>query len=883
MQLVNELRSALAGAAVVTLAAGSPADSVKADTLTISADELEETQELRDSVSDLQDGFEIDLSSPEALLETFESGSMLELSDIIPEELLADMSLGDDLQEDADLAWGARIDGTWSEEMQGDGTLVSWNLDALGDDGLAGRAIQAQLDLPGRDFPLSLGTLLHPDEGSLPESGGEIAGIGIMSNHLFDGARTIGHGDPSRLGDPGWAPLEDMRDDYLFTEFENVRIEFERVTRSSDGETEPRWLGRWSARVVEKDEGGDVTGRVGRISGWICDHETHARDQELCEREPFQLTGWAPSSEGHESHSETFSEDAALDLPEVASLTEVDLALSGLPDNENVNPQEPGILLEFNRPADPASLAANVEIATRDADDDILSVEGDWRDKGDGKFAFVPYAELHSGTRYEVEVSGGPDGVRSADGTEHLDNSASFDFTTLLDLKRQSPEWTPDQDQLFTADENAPPSAADPRASGEPVGAHVYQTVEDPELVPGKPALTRIWVDWEKHKDIHPDWQPDTFYMRLWHNPAGQRVEAIHRNEAWSEGSAAESRVRIARQRDFSDADRRDAANTLNVHGWEPSQGQAGISFTLEPFDPYPSRLERAVIDHDHDVEIWDNHPGEHRLYYVVLDGAEPDFSLLDILSPVPPRFPREVNRDFLSHAIRAYEDYFPQFMPYTGASAIPLGEDTTEILENDEVHERYERARGNINIDSADDRRRYMLAAYIRKIQQQNADMLQPTDTVAVIVPRGFVDDANAFAFLNDARGDDVNARALLGDGPYHAGAVIIEDYEELGADEFAMTVVHEVAHDMGLGHHPGDAGDVDSAEGKKIDEISGWRMSLGGDDGWNKSSVDGNQQEPGTLISPMFPSVKPTSFIMFRGHEYGEIQQAIDDGLLP
>ena len=118
--------------------------------------------------------------------------------------------------------------------------------------------------------------------------------------------------------------------------------------------------------------------------------------------------------------------------------------------------------------------------------------------------------------------------------------------------------------------------------------------------------------------------------------------------------------------------------------------------------------------------------------------------------------------------------------------------------------------------------------------------------------------------------------------------------------ANETAQVILHEIAHEFGLEHNPGNArvpgpcpetGSVSAADlqGRNVDGIEAWRMSEDGLSGWNKSQEEGNGQVlDHTLVSIMWPFGMPMRYMSLTEDEYSRFQQSIRsrpaaNGLLP
>lgn len=802
-------------AAVLALLASTAV--TQAQTIEIPRDQVEDLQQ---DIEDIQDmDISIDFSSPNAMMRTFEEfGS-------------SDMVESYGMGWHRDVVWEMTISGSWDDTITGDGELTHWRL------GDTGAMLHALLRDEQREAPLIIGVSAPEVIGRHIDGGGSEVGIGTIDNHFFESDRILGHvHDSDRMDAPGFQPLEDMVDEFDETQFRNAVVDVVEAGEDEDGALS--WHMRWTATLVEEDQFGNPTGRLANVRGWLCDAASHEDDPDAC-RGDFELVSHLPTE-----------------------------------DHTNVNPETPGLILTFSEPADIESLDENTIVYTQDSGGDQLPIPGQWHREDEGVYHFENHDALHSGTTYRVEISGGEDGVVSDRSRHPLEEDIAWDFSTLVDLPAQAvgADGPSPLDMLAVQ-----AASTNPIEPGEPIGVRVFQTIEEPELTIHKPAMTRLWVDWEPHDDIAPSWQPETFEMTVQHSPSERRVQSIGRNTVVSD-SAGRSTIQIRPQETFDADDRRNAANTVNLLGWSPDAAFDGVTIRLEPAAPYPEPLESAVVEHDHEVELWDHNPGFHNLYYVFLEDDDLDTQLA-------------------KQGFEEYGEYVFQFMPYRGGSAQPL----TDPVSRDELRSR-EISREMIATTGRRDvifndpfsaitseyqpgetpgtRRILRMAALIRALQREHAELLAPDDTVALVVSGGTLADGAVASSIIHGAWDNARYR---GTHPYRAGAIVISTHDALDAELFATTVIHEIGHDMGLEHWPGHSDEVGNLSDEKDSSISGWRMALTGVDGWNKSSIDGNQEKPGILATPMWPKLFRAEDVMMRDFQYETLQVSIADGYLP
>ena len=107
----------------------------------------------------------------------------------------------------------------------------------------------------------------------------------------------------------------------------------------------------------------------------------------------------------------------------------------------------------------------------------------------------MPDEPLKPGVRYTARVKVGEVGVKALDGSLLEDTEGggwqSWDFTTQLDL-----------------------SPADGSAI-QHLACHLFQSVRDPRLIAGKPALARVYASWPRHPDVLGEAQVEELDARV--------------------------------------------------------------------------------------------------------------------------------------------------------------------------------------------------------------------------------------------------------------------------------------------------------------------------------------------------------------------------------
>ena len=799
-------------------------------TITVPEEEFEDLQEEIDEFRGMEMP-EIDFSSPAGMLETFEA--------FAGSDMVEAMGLG----WKRDVVWEMDISGSWSETVSGQGEIVHWR---AGEDGAI---LNAQLRDGRREAPLIVGVMADGVIGTHYQDGNPDVGIGTIDNHFFEPDRIFGHArDSESMRAPGFSGLEEIVDEYDQTMFYGSRIEVLEAGETDDGSES--WHIRWTSTLQEEDQFGNPTGRMASVRGWLCDAASYEDDPEACRREDFDLLAKRPADE-----------------------------------RTNVNPEDPGIVLTFTQPADIASLDEHFGLFTRDQQGQSVIVDGEWSREGEAEYHFIPDEPLRPGVRYNAHIRSGeaPDqAVRAADAGQPLDASVAWEFTTLLNLAEQG---------VGAAFEGGPDAGDD-----HPLSVDVYQVAINPRLTRDKPALSRIRAAWEKHEDIHPAYQPDSFEMAIDITPEHGHIVGQDDGLAWSgqQGRVVE----LIHQNEFDDWDAKAMRHTINAFGWRPQGEHSQIEVTLEPEDPYPEQLEEAVTTAVRDLRHWGHDPGDLRFFFSMLDVGDWGSPETEALTPINwvtlwdklhdgHNIPDDIESK-VAETVHLVEQYIPQFMPHRAGRGAPtnmVGNEGDLFISkvrdprfamNDLLHA----ADGCHDWDihpfvGACISNTSVIAAYLRLLQSRLGDGLDREDFVVLFVPDGTLGPGTAGVELTID-----SAWAFEGFTDLKSRAVIVEVQENLSAEELAVVVVHEMAHGYGLHHNPGHAEEVGPISGYVHESIEGFRMDHTGRGGHNKSAIEGNEEEAGTLAPLMWPLANPSRRLMTTPDELRKLQDGIEAG---
>ena len=479
---------------------------------------------------------------------------------------------------------------------------------------------------------------------------------------------------------------------------------------------------------------------------------------------------------------------------------------------ENVNLETPGIEIVFSEPVDIDSLEDSFSLSTRDRQGGRIDVSGEIEARSPTRYVFEPDDELESGVRYEARVSGGEDGVLVRDRNRHMEADHWWRFSTLVDL------------------------ALHDGPADDPMEIDVHQTIRNAPLVDGKPAVLRVNAEWSEHPHIHPDWQPTSYEAELRLNVISSENWRI---DAQLDGPVEDNVLRVIRPDQLTDSEvRRHARNTINVFGWSPDRrgDSTLIEARLRPHDPYPVPLEPQDVIAERRVPNWMADPDPLVLRYAFYTAG-------DWSDGVP-----ESDRQLARAVVGMAEEFAQQIFPlqevrsvFTGVEAAPAGEGVSPVR------------------------------SMLRNMRGDPGIGADPEDVLIVFVPSDVLVDSEGRPYSGGNIGHRYGTEPQRG--------VVQEITESVGAVTVpvsmqAQVLVHEVGHNLGLGHRAGEAEDlrdIGLTPGGFADPgIEGFRIALDGLSGWNKSYEEGNAQWHGVPTPLMWPSPLVLDRVWINESEY-------------
>lgn len=411
---------------------------------------------------------------------------------------------------------------------------------------------------------------------------------------------------------------------------------------------------------------------------------------------------------------------------------------------ENVDFNDPMILVEFTDPIRLAEAGDHFEVFTMDRDGEKIDVPGRVVREDETLYRYIPDEPLEPGVIYEVRIHGGPGGIQSQFDGNLLENYW-WRFSTM-----------------FEFDE-------------EHIDVHVYQTTRDAPLLAGKPTLTRVYVKWEELDHIASDWQPTSF-------PARVRVYDSLEGELYPDFVEP---VRIHRPDQYSSDAVRIARHTVNLHNWRPvrSSGSTLIEAEVEPYDVYPEPTAPYRYYGENRIERWPHDPP--RLTF--------DYFLLPVGS-----WSEGVSSDALALAhqmARSTEIYTTQTFPVISTHGRYMG--TIDVSIADRVPDNLFSIDGGAEL-IADATGVGRTQRYLRRIMQRIHDQHGPRTNADVIVgffPLDFHGAGQSFTDL------DVDWSRIDQVPDFYFRTVMLPVWNR-GPHSSALT--HELGHAFGLHHEP-------------------------------------------------------------------------------
>jgi PKD repeat protein len=474
---------------------------------------------------------------------------------------------------------------------------------------------------------------------------------------------------------------------------------------------------------------------------------------------------------------------------------------------------KPPVRVRFDRAVDPATLDPElVQVAYPAAESGEMTPVAVRMLRDPRTVWLIPEEDLQPGARYTVRVKTGADGVLGRDGAKmaDVDGTGWWSFT-------------------FETMVDVVPEAASTQAAA----CNLVQTSRDAPLIQGKPAVARVAALWKPPVGIHPSAHVTDFDARviLYSSNGPEVASTVHRFVRPDLQGARG--VKPAR-----------AEHTAQIYGFRPDSAAApgytiGIEVPTSEGDRSVRYRARCATSY------WDYAPVITVDYVAFVTGEWEDKPAeLQAMIPV---------FDELTTAAEAYARQLFPVAEIQGSAVrlVPL--------------EGGQRPFPGCN------------QSCFGNAVEAELRAGSSADIVVGFVPHDLRPAAEQAVSWNGIGGGNTSARLPSGQGV----VVVMAGRSQAYFPRYVNGLVHEWGHVLGLEHIP----TVDAAERARTDAIragaapilyrgiEGFRLTPAGDAGWNKSSVEGNEE--GAWLAPlMYPGTIPAPEAFIANHHYRQIQ---------
>lgn len=490
---------------------------------------------------------------------------------------------------------------------------------------------------------------------------------------------------------------------------------------------------------------------------------------------------------------------------------------------EHLTPERPRIQVAFSDRIDPATFDERTfQVTYPRIGGELVPVRGRIL-RDDERITLVPDEPLPPGVWHTVRVAAGEAGVRSRAGTPLEDTDGSgwrtSNFATAVDTIPET-----DGDQLLAC--------------------HLFQTARDAPLVPGKPAVARVWAMWERQLGVADEAQVEELTARVvikdaLHNELASAWHTFVRPDLW-----AERRINL-----------RAAGHTAQIFGLVPKkEWTEPLRVELEVRDPPDSETLRTAHVGRCPTTIWGRSPRLSIDFVALPFGEWEDPEALAAMVPT------------LNRIAEQAADHAWQLFPVVDVEHEPVR--TLPFPPGYRLPPFAECKPGCLMNGAGEGHWWQGLDAWLRGASK--------ADIVVAFLPHGVQEGGSTGGRLRrDGRG------AVL---------FLVGDQPDLFS-RFVQGVVHEAGHTLDLEHLPFIAdGPGANALREKVLElrkgstpivyrgIEGVLLARDGRSARNKSAVEGNEDD--SWLPPlMFPGGFSSHQTFIANHHYRALQRLFED----